>query len=221
MMMGTEGRGHCHTALGAPVYQDQAHRRMSDANPQELEPESPAPRQRSSGQPGIWRAVRELLETIVPAILIALLINVFLGQATRVDGQSMEPSLHTNERLVVEKLSYRLHGPQRFDVVVIRVPSQGNELLIKRVVGLPGETVEIRDGVVYINGEPLDEPFVAQTTYPGQDAKVAVPPLHVFVMGDNRTHSNDSRSFGPVPIDNIVGRAWVSYWPIEGAGLVH
>jgi signal peptidase I len=164
--------------------------------------------------------VRELLETIVPAILIALLINVFLGQATRVDGQSMEPALHTNERLVVEKLSYRLHGPQRFDIVVIRVPSQGNELLIKRVIGLPGDTVEIRDGVVYINGAPLDEPFIGQTTYPGRDAKVTVPPLYVFVMGDNRTHSNDSRSFGPVPIDNIVGRAWVSYWPPEAAGLV-
>jgi signal peptidase I len=165
--------------------------------------------------------VRELLETIVPAILIALLINVFLGQATRVDGQSMEPTLHTDERLVVEKLSYRLHGPQRFDIVVIRVPSQGNELLIKRVIGLPGETVEIRDGLVYINGAPLDEPFIGQTTYPGRDAKVTVPPLHVFVLGDNRTHSNDSRSFGPVPIDNIIGRAWVSYWPLEAAGLVH
>jgi signal peptidase I len=165
--------------------------------------------------------MRELLETIVPAILIALLINVFLGQATRVDGQSMEPTLHTDERLVVEKLTYRLHGPKRFDIVVIRVPSQGDELLIKRVIGLPGDTVEIRDGVVYINGDPLDEPFVVQTTYPGRDAKVIVPPLHVFVMGDNRTHSNDSRSFGPVPIDSIVGRAWVSYWPFEAAGLVH
>jgi len=165
--------------------------------------------------------MRELLETIVPALLIALLINVFLGQATRVDGQSMEPSLHSDERLVVEKLSYRLRGPQRFDIVVIRVPSQGDELLIMRVICLPGESVEIRDGVVYINGAELGEPFVEQRTYPGRDAKVTVPPLHVFVMGDNRTHSNDSRSFGPVPIDNIVGRAWLAYWPLESAGLVH
>lgn len=192
---------------------------MSDANAQE-EPNSPA-RSPAPRRPGLGRAVRELLETIVPALLIAVLINVFLGQATRVDGQSMEPGLHTDERLVVEKLSYRLHGPQRFDIVVIRVPSQGDDLLIKRVIGLPGETVEIRDGVVYIDQVALEEDFVEQRTYPGRDAKVTVPPLHIFVMGDNRTHSNDSRSFGPVPIENIVGRAWLAYWPLHSAGLVH
>lgn len=214
-----ESRPNSPVALEATVFWS-GRRRMSDAHAHE-EIEGPAPERRMGGRSGAWRAVRELLETIVPALLIALLINVFLGQATRVDGQSMEPSLHTDERLVVEKLSYRLHGPQRFDIVVIRVPSQGDELLIKRVVGLPGELVEIRDGVVYINGVELDEPFVEQQTYPGRDAGVTVPPLHVYVMGDNRTHSNDSRSFGPVPIDNIVGRAWIAYWPLESAGLVH
>ena len=167
------------------------------------------------------RLLREVLETFLPALLIALLINVFVGQATRVEGQSMEPNLHTDQRLVVEKLSYRFHGPQRFDVVVIRVPSQGDELLIKRVVGLPGETVEIHDGNVFINGKALDEPFLSQATYPGRSAKVTVPPLHVFVLGDNRTHSNDSRSFGPVPIEDIVGRAWLSYWPPQDVGVVH
>lgn len=164
---------------------------------------------------------REILETILPAILIALLINVFVGQATRVEGQSMEPNLHSNQRLVVEKLSYRFHGPQRFDVVVLRLPSQGDELLIKRVVGLPGEAIEIRDGHVYINGEELDEPFVTQDTRPGRQERITVPPLHVYVLGDNRSHSNDSRSFGPVPIDDIIGRAWVSYWPPDDLGLVH
>ncbi len=156
----------------------------------------------------------------MPAILIALLINVFVGQATRVDGQSMEPSLHTNQRLVVEKLSYRFHGPERFDVVVLKVVSQANELLIKRVIGLPGETVEVKDGKVYIDGKPLDEPFLAGDTRPGRHGRVVVPPLHVYVMGDNRDHSNDSRSFGPVAIDNIVGRAWISYWPLEDLGPI-
>jgi signal peptidase I len=165
--------------------------------------------------------LREVLETVLPAILIALLINVFVGQATRVEGQSMEPNLHTNQRLVVEKVSYRFHGPQRFDVVVIKVPSQGDELLIKRIVGLPGETVEIHDGQVYINGVLLDEPFTSEQTRPGRYARITVPPLHVFVLGDNRNHSNDSRSFGPVPIENIVGRAWISYWPPENLGPVH
>jgi signal peptidase I len=166
------------------------------------------------------RTVREVLETLLPAILIALLINVFVGQATRVEGQSMEPNLHSNQRLVVEKLSYRFHGPQRFDVVVLKVASQGDELLIKRVIGLPGETVEIQDGRVHVNGTPLDEPFLVTDTRAGRHSRVVVPPLHVFVLGDNRNHSNDSRSFGPVPIDNIVGRAWISYWPLQELGPI-
>lgn len=180
----------------------------------DLPPEAPGAGRR------LLRLVREVLETLVPAILIALLINVFVGQATRVDGQSMEPSLHTNQRLVVEKLSYRFHGPERFDVVVLKVASQANELLIKRVIGLPGETVEVKDGKVYIDGRPLDEPFLAGDTRPGRHGRVVVPPLHVYVMGDNRDHSNDSRSFGPVAIDNIVGRAWISYWPLEDLGPI-
>jgi signal peptidase I len=166
------------------------------------------------------RFLREALETILPAILIALLINVFIGQATRVEGQSMEPNLHSNQRLVVEKVSYRFRGPQRFDVVVLRLPRQGDELLIKRVVGLPGETVEINNGQVYIDGNALDEPFLNVQTRPGRNSRVVVPPLHVYVLGDNRDHSNDSRSFGPVPVDNIVGRAWFSYWPMENIGFV-
>ena len=133
---------------------------------------------------------------------------------------SMEPNLHTDQRLVVEKLSYRFHGPQRFDVVVLKLPCQGDELLIKRVIGLPGETVEVRGGKVYINGEPLEEPFLQQEMRPGHDIRVVVPPLHVFVMGDNRNHSNDSRNFGTVPIDNLIGRAWLSYWPPEEIGPV-
>ena len=133
----------------------------------------------------------------------------------------MEPNLHSEQRLVVEKLSYRFHGPQRFDIVVLKVPSQGEELLIKRVVGLPGETVEIRDGGVYIDGELLEEPFTEESTQAGRNGQVTVPPLHIYVLGDNRDRSNDSRSFGPVPIENVIGRAWLSYWPLEDAGLVH
>lgn len=175
----------------------------------------------SAKGPWLLRMFREVLETILPALLIALLINVFVGQATRVEGQSMEPNLHTDQRLVVEKLSYRFHGPQRFDIVVLRLPNQGEDLLIKRVIGLPGEVVEIHDRQVYINGEPLYEPLINKDTSPGRKEAITVPPLHVYVMGDNRNHSNDSRSFGPVPIDNLVGRAWLSYWPPEDVGLVH
>ncbi len=181
--------------------------------------DSPDP-QRGTGR-GLVRLLREVLETVLPALLIALLINVFVGQATRVEGQSMEPNLHSDQRLVVEKLSYRFHGPQRFDIVVIRMPSQGEELLIKRVIGLPGEIVEFKDGHVFVNGEMLEESFTSEETQAGRRSAVTVPPLHVFVLGDNRNRSNDSRSFGAVPIENIIGRAWFSYWPPDTLGFVH
>ncbi len=171
--------------------------------------------------------IREVLETIVPAVLIALLINLFLAQATRVYGQSMEPNLHTDQRLIIEKLSYNRHvrqylsldGPQQGDVVVVRLTSQGNELLIKRVIGLPGDVVQIHDGQVFVNNSPLTEPYLTDVT-PGFFGPKTVPPLHIFVLGDNRNFSNDSRNFGPVPLKDVVGRAWFSYWPFDQIGFV-
>lgn len=184
--------------------------------------EEPVPASSSAGPSAVRRmagTVKEVLETIVPAVIIALLINLFLAQATRVYGQSMEPNLHTDQRLVVEKVSYRLHAPERDDVVVLKVTEDAEELLIKRVIALPGETVEIKEGRVWIDGQVLDEPYLNQPTR-GHYGPVYVPPLHVFVLGDNRGASNDSRSFGPVFLENIVGRAWVSYWPVEEVGFV-
>ena len=164
------------------------------------------------------RWLREAMETVLPAVLIALLINLFLAQATRVQGQSMEPNLHANQRLVVEKISYRFHKPRRGDVVVLKCSAQG-ELLIKRVVALPGEQVEIKGGQLYVNGCALDEPYPTQPSSHDYGPTV-VPPRHVFVLGDNRSFSNDSRAFGPVPFENIVGRAWFSYWPPDEMGPV-
>ncbi len=166
-----------------------------------------------------FKVLRDILETVLPAILIALLINLFLAQATRVYGQSMEPNLHTDQRLVVEKISYRFHPPRRGDIIVLRLPERDSELLIKRVVGLPGETVEIKNSQVYIDGQPLEEPYIQHNTR-GEMASRVVPPLQVFVLGDNRSFSNDSRSFGMVPFDNIVGRAWFCYWPLDQVGPV-
>jgi len=189
-----------------------------------LEPELPP---RPSFLKKVLHVIREVLETIVPAVLIALLINLFMAQATRVHGQSMEPNLHTDQRLVVEKLSYNRYlrqvlgfeGPQHGDVVVIRLPTQGNELLIKRVIGLPGDVIDIHDGQVFVNGQPLDEPYLVGSTS-GSFGPTTVPPLNIFVLGDNRNFSNDSRSFGTVPLKNVVGRAWFSYWPIDQLGFV-
>ncbi len=156
--------------------------------------------------------LRELLEAVLPALVIVLVVNIFLAQATRVEGQSMDPSLRDNERLIIEKITYRFRSPQRGDIVVLRRPQRSVDPLIKRVIGLPGETVAIHDGLVYINGEPLSEPYLNQSTW-GSMAPVVVPEGHVFVMGDNRRSSNDSRAFGVVPLDDIVGRAWLRYWP--------
>jgi len=188
----------------------------------ELPEQSPVPEQPTGNSTviktlGHW--LREVLETIIPAVIIALVINLFLAQATQVYGQSMEPNLHHSQRLVVEKISYRFHGPRRGDVVVLKSPQNGSELLIKRVIGLPGETVTIHDGLVYIDGVPLAEPYLTQGTA-GYVEPTVVPPLHVYVLGDNRSFSNDSRSFGPVPLENIVGRAWFSYWPVDQVGFV-
>jgi signal peptidase I len=167
----------------------------------------------------LLQALREVAETVIPAVVIALIINLFLAQATQVLGQSMEPNLHSTQRVVVEKVTYRFaHGPRRGDIVVLALPEQ-SEMLIKRVVGLPGESIEVRSGRVYIDGKPLDEPW---TVNPGGGSygPHTIPPLHVFVMGDNRGASNDSRNFGPVAIEHVVGHAWFSYWPLEYVGFV-
>jgi len=174
----------------------------------------------------IWRRItgwiRDVLETILPALLIVLVVNAFLAQATRVEGQSMQPNLYDNQRLIIEKVSYRFHLPRRGDIVVLKLPNrrQSDPPLIKRVVALPGETIEIRDGRVYINGQALEESYLEQLTSGNMPPRV-VSPDYVFVLGDNRGSSNDSRSFGEVALSDIIGHAWVRYWPPGEAGLVH
>ncbi|MFZ1754580.1 MAG: signal peptidase I [Caldilineaceae bacterium] len=161
----------------------------------------------------IGTAFKEVLQVVVPAILLALAIHIFLAQATVVYGQSMQPNLQPAERLVIEKVSYYFGEPQRNDIVVLDIP-QMSELLIKRVVGLPGETVEIRRGTVLINNQSIDQSFIllpGGTTY----GPITLGGDSYFVMGDNRNNSNDSRSFGPVHRNAIAGKAWMRYWPFN------
>lgn len=193
---------------------------MSEAFP-EPSPDQQIPsdgQRQAPSRLGGW--IRDVLETILPALLIVLVVNMFLAQATRVEGQSMEPSLHNNERLIIEKISYRFHPPRRGDIVVIKMPNRQSDPLIKRVIGLPGETIEIRDGHVYINGQLLQEPYLQQLTY-GNTGPHVISLGSVFVLGDNRGASNDSRSFGEVRLSDIIGRAWFRYWPLHEIGLLH
>jgi signal peptidase I len=166
----------------------------------------------------IWKSIfSDMLQVIVPALALALVVHLFLAQATVVYGQSMEPNLAQYQRLVVDKISYRFHAPQRDDIVVLSLP-QMDEMLVKRVVGLPGETISIDDGVLYIDGVAHPEAFPHDTVAYDM-APVVLPPLYYFVLGDNRGNSNDSRSFGPVHRDSIVGRVWLRYWPLDKATI--
>jgi len=172
-------------------------------------------------EPGLLAALRHLLrgafQVIAPALILALVVHLFLAQATVVFGQSMEPNLHASQRLIVDKLSYRLHPPQRDDIVVVDLPEM-EEMLVKRVVALPGETVEVRRGLVYVNGEAIPEDY-PHDMFEYDMAPLTLGPLHYFVMGDNRGNSNDSRSFGPITQREIVGRVWLRYWPLDQFAL--
>ncbi|MEE8391218.1 MAG: signal peptidase I [Anaerolineae bacterium] len=183
------------------------------------EPGMEKPRQTSNVGRLLLRALWDLVSTLVPAIVIALFINVFVAQAMVVQGPSMQPNLYYDQRVMVEKVTYRLvHGPRRGDVVIVEVPGE-EEPLIKRVVALSGETVEVQGGYVFINGQLLEEPWATQQGGLNY-ASTLVPPLHVFVLGDNRGSSRDSRSFGPVSVDQLIGRAWLIYWPLDQVKLM-
>lgn len=161
----------------------------------------------------------ELVITVMPALLVALFINVFVAEAALVEyGPSMEPNLYRGYRVMTEKVSYLLHTPGRGDVVVADRP--GDEVaLIKRVVALPGETVEVRGGHTFINREQIEEPWVTNFGGPSYPPTL-VPADHVFILGDNRVNSRDSRAIGPVSVDTIKGHAWLIYWPLDQIKLV-
>ncbi len=182
------------------------------------EPVSGAEETEKRGGDSTWKAIfSDMFQVIIPALALALVVHLFLAQATVVYGQSMEPNLVQYQRLVVDKISYRFHPPQRDDIVVLDLP-QMDEMLVKRVVGLPGETVSIDDGVLYIDGVAHPEAFPHDMVAYDM-APVVLPPLYYFVLGDNRGNSNDSRSFGPVHRDSIVGRVWLRYWPLDQATI--
>jgi signal peptidase I len=168
------------------------------------------------------RTVLEWVILLGGALVVALLIKTFLFQAFYIPSESMLPTLEKNDRVLVNKLSYRLHDVHRGDIVVFETPPDepGAEDLVKRVIGLPGETVSCARGGILIDGRPLDEPYLEDTTTTTCDRRYHVPADTVFVMGDNRNFSKDSRSFGPIDQDAIVGRVFVRIWPPNRVGLL-
>lgn len=166
---------------------------------------------------------RELLEwakALILALILAWILRAVLVQPYRVEGSSMESNLHNSERLFINRLVYRLHAPRRGDVVVAELPNEGYSI-IKRVIGLPGETIEIKDGSVFIDGVRLEESYLNQATLDNY-GPVQIPAEHFFVMGDNRQNSRDSRnvSIGFVAQSQIKGQAVLVYWPLRSLRLI-
>jgi signal peptidase I len=181
-------------------------------------PEPPAVE--SSNSRNVLRPeIRVWTRDLLIAIGLALVIIVFLYQPVKVEGTSMAPLLSDQERIFINKFVYRFEPIVRGDVVVFWYPLDRTKSFIKRVVGLPGETVEIRRGVVYINGDAVPEPYVPPQYADVSDfGPIKVPKGSYFVMGDHRISSNDSRVFGPVASQYIYGRAVFAYWPVDHFG---
>ena len=181
--------------------------------------------------------VRELIETVILALLIFLLLHLSIGNR-RVEGPSMEPTLADGEYVIVNKLVYlnlhpgelarlipfldigddeqifAFHPPRRGDIIVFRYPTNEARDFVKRVVAVPGETVELKQGRLFVNGVEVDEPYITRRDV-GSTAESTVPRNSYFVLGDNRRSSEDSRFFGAVPFENIIGMAWISIWPLD------
>lgn len=159
----------------------------------------------------------EVLQTLVVAAIIFLGVNLVTARI-RVEGSSMEPTLHDAELVVVNRLAYRWSEPARGDIVIFRFPLEPERRFIKRIVGLPGEYVVIHDGQVTIDGVLLNEPYIAAA--PRYNGEWKLQPGQVFVLGDNRNNSSDSQTWGPLPLDQLIGKAVVVYWPPPEIGLI-
>lgn len=176
------------------------------------------------------RIMRELLNTAIYLLCVlgaVWLVITFVGQRTEVEGASMENTLHNGDNLIVDKLSYRFHDPERFDIIVFPFQFQDNTYYIKRIIGLPGETVQIMDdGSIYINGEKLEENYGMEVIKPETIGRAAEPiglgDDEYFVMGDNRNNSSDSRTdmVGNIKRENIIGKAWLRIWPVSDFGVL-
>lgn len=194
---------------------------MNSHPPEQYRPLSPDledPPEEAPQPSRFWAFMRELAETLALALVLYLVINAVTARV-RVDGPSMEPSYYHNNRIVVSKASYWWGEIERGDVIVFPAPPNPEEDYIKRVIGLPGDEVSVVQGTVYVNGHPLVEPYISAPPVANL-RKTTVPEGNVFVMGDNRNVSSDSRAWGPLAVEDVIGKAVFVYWPLEQIGVV-
>ena len=173
----------------------------------------------------IWKELLGWIVYIVILVAAVYLLITYVGQRTQVSGHSMEPTLQHGDNLIVDKISYRFREPKRYEIIVFPYAYKENTYYIKRIIGLPGETIQVIDGQVYINGEVLAGEHYGKEVM--LDPGIAGEPITLgadeyFVLGDNRNHSSDSRdpSVGVLQREDLIGRAWVRIWPLSEAGFI-
>jgi len=189
---------------------------MKEQDGKNLENEINEELDRDEKKAKIKKEALEYLKAILTAFVLAFFIITFVARSFRVDGRSMEPSLHNGERVMVNKLIYRFSEPDRGDIVVFPYPLEPQSMFIKRIIGIPGDKIMIRDGITYVNDVAIDEPYIYAKSFNDYGPTI-VPEDRVFVMGDNRTDSLDSRftQVGMISIDSIEGRVEFVYWPLN------
>jgi signal peptidase I len=182
--------------------------------------------QQTNRESKFWQRSRENFQIIAIALALALLIRAFVAEPRYIPSDSMLPTLEVGDRLVVEKISYHFRSPATGEIIVFDPPQQlqiqgyaKNQAFIKRVIGTPGQTVQVQNGKVYLNGTPLKENYIAEPPAYNMES-VQVPEDQLFVMGDNRNNSNDSHVWGFLPKQNVIGHACFRFWPFSRIGRV-
>ena len=165
----------------------------------------------------IFQLLREIGETLFIAGILFFAVNLVTARI-KVEGSSMEPSLHDGEFVVINRLAYRWADPERGEIIVFRYPLDPERRFIKRIIGLPGDTVNVLQGTVFVNGKPLEEPYI--NAPPLYDGEWVVENGRFFVLGDNRNNSSDSQNWGSLDTEDIIGRAVIVYWPLNDLGII-
>lgn len=168
----------------------------------------------------------DFLQGIVVVLAIMVMIYLFIMSPQEINGASMEPNFHNGEYILTNKVEYKFRAPNRGDVIIFKSPKNKDVDYIKRIIGKPGDTVMLKEGTFYVNDIKVDEPYLTPGSYTSagsflrEGEEIVVPQGHYFAVGDNRGHSSDSREFGPIPLGDFIGRAFLRYFPVSEAGII-